>query len=62
MKKEHENAAGVFCDAVRKLASNPAALENLENYLAMHFGEWLEKYASTPGGIAYEMKSFSEIN
>ena len=51
----------VLCNAIRKFAENPAAIENFEDYLSHHFEIWLEKYASTPDNLANEFKEFSTI-
>ena len=61
MKREHEQQASEFCEAIKQLASRAEALENLENYLSIHFAEWLKKYANTPDGITAELKEFSTI-
>ncbi len=60
--KTYEQDAARFVNAIKALASNEGALENLENYLAYHFATWLEKFATTPGGISEEMEMFSEIH
>ena len=57
----NEESAKVFVDAIRKLASNPDRLYNLECYLSRHFGAWLVKFANNPENMAGEMKHFSEI-
>ena len=53
--------AAQFCDAIRELANKPENLQNLESYLEWHFETWLEKYASTPDGIAAEMSDFAQM-
>ena len=57
----NERNAKLFCEAIKKLAENPDALENLECYLARHFKGWLETYASTPEGITDELQQFAKI-
>ena len=57
----NERNAMLFCETIKKLAENPAALENLECYLSKHFNEWIETYASTPDGITDELQQFAEI-
>ena len=59
--KKYTIEAAQFCDAIRELASKPENLQNLENYLEYHFDKWMEKYASTPDGIAAEMSSFAQM-
>ena len=53
--------AQTFCEAIKALASNETALDNLDLYLSIHFAAWLEKYANTPENIAGELKHFSEM-
>lgn len=57
----YSKEARAFCEAIRTIASKPENLENLENYLNRHFSSWLEKFASTPGDLAGEMKEFAEM-
>ena len=53
--------AKVFIEAIKTIAGKPENIDNLECYLRNHFDEWLEKYADTPEGLAYEMKDFAEM-
>lgn len=62
MERQYEEEARQFCAAIKKLAANEAALDNLESYLSMHFDKWLKHYADYPGGITYELETFAEIN
>lgn len=57
----NEKLAALFCDAVKVLASDPAALENLKCYLTNHFDIWLKKYASTPADLSGELWQFANI-
>ena len=50
-----------FCNAIRELANKPENLQNLESYLEYHFDKWLEKFASTPDSIAWEMSNFAQM-
>lgn len=59
--KKYTMEATQFCDAIRELASKPENLQNLENYLEWHFGEWLEKYANTPACMVAEMSDFAQM-
>lgn len=61
MKPEriHEAAAREFCDAIRAIAANAEALENLESYLSYHFQAWLQHYCTTPEGITDELQQFA---
>ena len=56
-----EEQATQFCEAIRALADNTGNLENLEIYLSYHFEKWLKTLASTPEGLAAEMKMFAEM-
>ena len=60
--KKYTVEAAQFCNAIRELANKPENLQNLESYLGYHFDKWLEKYASTPDGIAAEMSSFAQMD
>ena len=59
---KYENEAKRFTEAIRALAKNDDAIENLEYYLSMHFDIWLQKFANTPGGMASELNDFAHIN
>ena len=61
MERKHEQTAKQFCTAIQAIATKPENLENLENYLSMHFSVWLEKYADTPERITAELKAFAEM-
>lgn len=61
MNERQTKAAADFCAAIREIGSKPENLDNLESYLSAHFSEWLEKYASTPDGMACEMKEFARM-
>ena len=54
--------AAQFCDAIRKFASKPENLQNLENYLEWSFDKWMKKYANTPTSIAVEMANFAQMD
>lgn len=54
-------AARIFVQAIQTIASKPQNLNNLENYLSMHFFEWLEKFADTPETLATELREFAEM-
>lgn len=56
-----ETTAAVFINAIKTIAEKPENLDNLELYLSHHFSAWLEKWANTPEGLAYELKHFAEM-
>lgn len=58
---KYENEAKRFTEAIRALANNEDALDNLEYYLSMHFDVWMQKFASTPESITAELNSFAHI-
>ena len=60
--KKYTVEAAQFCNAIRELASKPENLQNLESYLEWHFDKWMEKYASTPDGMAAEMSNFAQMD
>lgn len=62
MERQYAEEARQVCAAIKKLAANEAALDNLESYLSIHFDEWLKSYADYPGGITYELERFAEID
>lgn len=60
-KAMFETEAHMFAEAIKALANNESALDNMECYLSHHFDVWMEKYANTPAWIARELKEFSTI-
>ena len=61
MPNKYEAQAAAFCDAIRKLASKPENLDNLECYLLHHFPVWLSKFAHTPENLVCEMREFANM-
>lgn len=61
MEKEYQYEAHQFAEAIKALAASPDNLDNLENYLSMHFAEWLVKWAATPADLVCELRSFAEM-
>ena len=59
--KQYEAEAHKVVEAIKTIASKPANLDNLESYLSQHFDKWLEKYGSTPDGLAEELASFATM-
>lgn len=57
----YEQEAADFCDAIRAFAEREDALDNLQGYLSMHFGEWMKRYANCPENLAGEMRNFAAI-
>lgn len=57
----YEEAAHVFCEAIKDIAGRPENLANLESYLTYNFPQWLQKFANTPVGIASEMQAFASM-
>ena len=58
---KYENEAKRFTEAIRALAKNDDAIDNLKYYLSMHFDIWLQKFANTPESITAELNSFAHI-
>lgn len=61
MERPYESAAASVYMSIKRLAGNEDALCNFENYLSVHFAEWLEKFAHTPDDFAAELHQFSCI-
>ena len=61
MLKTFEHEAGIFCEAIKTIATRPENLENFELYLSLHFEKWLERWGNTPENIAAELKHFAEM-
>lgn len=61
MERPYEEYAERFVDAIVKLADSPVKLDNLECYLAQHFGYWLTRYARTSADITRELEHFAGI-
>ena len=61
IERKYADEAERFCAAIKALAANPDALENLNCYLSIHFSAWIEKYANCPENIAGELEQFSKI-
>ena len=59
--RKYEKQAAQFCAYVKALAEKPENLKNLEIYLSIHFGEWIEKYAYDPNNICAEMREFANM-
>lgn len=60
MEKYSEQAA-TLVEAIRRFNGDEEALFNFECYLSMHFETWLQKFANSPEGIAYEFRCFSKM-
>lgn len=58
---DNEQLANIFTESIKRLAENPAKLENLNCYLSHHFDKWVQKFANTAEGLTSEIKCFSEI-
>lgn len=56
-----EESASRMCDAIVALANDKDALYNFTSYLTHHFDSWLQKFASTPEGMANEFQFFAEM-
>lgn len=58
---ENKKNAEILCNAIKKFAENPGAIDNFESYLSNHFDVWMNEYVNTPSGLVSEFKHFSEI-
>ena len=61
INKPYNIEADIIIQAIKRFNNNPEGLENFELYLSMHLAGWLKQYASTPEGLASELKAFSSI-
>ena len=57
----NQEAAKMFIESIKELASKEDNLYNLECYLSQHFNAWFIKYANTPEGLISEIKSFATM-
>lgn len=58
---KYEEQAVIMVEAIERFGKDPEALANFESYLSHNFNTWLEKFASTPEGMAYEFRCFSRM-
>ena len=61
MEELYEKEAAQFIEAIKTIASKPENLENLESYLAAHFANWINKFASTPEDLVSEIQEFANM-
>ena len=61
IEKPFITEAETLKNAILALAADRAALENFEDYLSNHFGEWLKCYIRTPGDMCAEFTEFSQM-
>ena len=57
----YKKESKIFIDAIKTISKKQNNLENLELYLSMHFKKWMQKFASTPEALAYELKFFADM-
>lgn len=62
MNGKYEAEAGIIAEAIRRFNERPEALNNFESYISHCFGEWLERWANTPEGLASELEHFSMMD
>ena len=60
MEENRKNAETVQ-KALENFSNHPERIENFVSYLERHFSIWMQKYASTPEGLATELLHFSEM-
>ena len=58
---DNKECAKILADAIRTFAEKPDNIDNFQWYLEQHFDVWIEKWASTPDGLADEFKRFAEM-
>lgn len=60
-KREFEELAERFVEAIKRIATKEENLENLQSYLSMHFEIWIERFARTPLAIVCELEEFAKL-
>ena len=61
IERPYATEAETMKNAILALAADRAALENFEDYLSVHFREWLGCYVRTPGNMCEEFAEFAEL-
>lgn len=61
MERNYEELAHLFCKAIKKLARNKDAINNMESYLSYHFDSWMKKWAYDPDSITGELENFAKM-
>lgn len=61
MEKRFEEDAALFCEAIKALAKNDLAIENLECYLSRHFDFFCKRDCSSPGNLTDALCNFAGI-
>ena len=60
-KREFEELAERFVEAIKRIAKKEENLNNLQHYLSIHFEQWIERFARTPLAIVCELESFADM-
>lgn len=60
-KREFEELAERFVEAVKRISKKEENLNNLQHYLSIHFEQWIERFARTPLAIVCELESFADM-
>ena len=60
-KREFEELAERFVEAVKRISKKEENLDNLQHYLSVHFEKWLTRFAKTPLAIVCEIESFADM-
>lgn len=60
-KREFEELAERFVEAIKRIAKKEENIDNFKYYLSMHFDRWVEKFANTPLLIVCEIESFADM-
>lgn len=58
---DYGQEADILCSAIRKLAANEDALNNMGSYLTRHFAAFCAYFASTPENLADEFAEFANL-
>lgn len=60
-EREFEELAERFVEAIKRISTKEENLNNFQNYLSIHFEQWLERFARTPLAITCELESFADM-
>ena len=61
-KREFEELAERFIEAIKRISKKEENLNNLQHYLSIHFEQWIERFARTPLAIVCEIESFADMD
>lgn len=60
--RPYEQEATDLAAAIRKLATDPKALDDMESYLSYHFANWLQMWCQRPKDMVHEFQRFAKAD